>query len=221
MSCEYGHTDCVNEDNKCYLCVNELHYQQQKQKSYGLKKNIKADTKRMGSISEVKNHQQNQKMLTAATTGTPNSGAGSVKGDEQIRGIINIMEEIKTTTKKNEGRQPGKESFTIQRSWMDKLEAEAAEARMEFNYLKFSFDQHDDKFYVVCNSKVFMDMVATMVHDRRQISSAQDVSDISEKRRQVVEAENVLLRSQLALEQAKIEALSKELYRTTHPEDQL
>ena len=48
------------------------------------------------------------------------------------------MVEIKTTTKKNINKEPGKETFTIKREWLDKLEREAAQEGMEFKFLKFS-----------------------------------------------------------------------------------
>lgn len=198
MPCEYGQVDCANENNKCYLCYESSFYVPKKVKTHsGLKKKINPNTKRQGSMSEVINHNQNKRMLDAITSGTPNSGAGKIKGDEQITGLIRIMEEIKTTTTKNLNRMPGKESFTIQREWLDKLEAEAKAENMEFGYLKFSFKEHSDKFYIVANADVFMDMVATMVHDRRELSIAKAKADTAEKLRRSIEAENIALKAKI------------------------
>lgn len=192
MNCQFGHIDCQNINNKCYLCTDSFYYLAPKIK-LNRKRIVTKETSRQGSISEAKNARNNDRMLTAVTTGTPNSGAGRIKGDEQIRGIINIMEEIKTTVKKNINKQPGKETFTIQRSWMDKLEAEAKQENMEFNYLKFSFKEFDDKFYIVSNQDVFMDMVVSMVHDRREAKLAQHKIDVAETRARLIEAENTKL----------------------------
>ena len=206
VGCEYGHHDCTNLNDRCHSCINAFYYKEPKQRSYGLKKNINPDTKRQGSNSEVINHNANKRMLDAATSGTPNSGAGSVKGDEQIKGLISIMEEVKTTTTKNINKEPGKETFTLQRSWMDKLEAEAKAENMEFNYLKFSFKEHDDKFYIVCNANTIMDMVTTMVYDRKKLKNLVLETDVlkkswrhSETETMMLKAEIDLLKSQLAL----------------------
>jgi hypothetical protein len=206
VSCEYGYSDCSNLDNKCHICIDAFYYLAAKAKPKGgLQKKINIDTKRQGSASEVKNHNQNKALLASATSsGTPNSGAGKVKGDEQIRGLIRIMEEVKTTVKKNLNKEPGKESFTIQREWMDKLEREAREANEEFAYLKFSFKEHDDKFYVLADQSMVMDMVETMVHDRYQVNVANAKADVAEKARRVLECENIKLSAEIALLKANL-----------------
>jgi hypothetical protein len=207
MDCEWGYNNCPNEGTKCHLCTtNGFHYKAPKQKStggFGSGRIKTKETSRQGSISEVKNARNNDRLLTAVTTGTPNSGAGKIKGDEQIRGLINIMEEVKTTVKKNLNKEPGKESFTLQRAWMDKLEAEAAEAGMEFSYLKFSFKEHDDKFYIIADQSVFMDMVSTMVHDRREAKLAQGRIDVAERRSRALECENIKLIADMELLKAE------------------
>ena len=54
---------------------------------------------------------------------TLNSGATVLeKGDEQISGIINVMEELKTQMP---DRAKGTKTFTIKRQWLDKLNKEA------------------------------------------------------------------------------------------------
>ncbi|MGL5506412.1 MAG: hypothetical protein ACRDB0_00770, partial [Paraclostridium sp.] len=97
MECEYGHIDCQNSDKKCDMCFNSSWYLAPKNKPKGLqKRNLnKGNSKRMGSQFEDNNHKNNARMIQelVSTNMTPNSGAGKVKGDEQIRGLINIMEE--------------------------------------------------------------------------------------------------------------------------------
>lgn len=210
MACEWGYSDCQNEDKKCYLCVSEgFHYVAPKAKPAGLRKNyIKTkETKRQGSISEVKSFNQTQAALSTGVTATPNSGAGRVKGDEQIRGLINVMIELKTTTRKNLNKEPGKETFTIQRAWLDKLEAEAKAENMEFQYLKFSFKEHDDKFYCVTDSDVIIDMIATMKNDRETLKRSQNEIDVYKKRAQYYEALNTSLTAEIELLKAEIKHL--------------
>lgn len=210
MSCEWGYSDCQNQDKKCYLCVSEgFHYLAPKAKSQGLRKSyIKTkETGRQGAISEVKSYNQTQAALSTVVTGTPNSGAGRVKGDEQIRGLINIMIELKTTTRKNLNKEPGKETFTIQRAWLDKLEAEAKAENMEFQYLKFSFKEHDDKFYCVTDNDVILDMIATMKHDREALKRVQNETDVYKKRAYLVEAQNTALHAEIELLKAEIKHL--------------
>lgn len=205
MECEYGYSDCRNlGTDKCAMCIDAYNYVQIKQKVY--KRNIikTKETKRQGAISEVKSFKQMQQALDTSVTGTPNSGAGRIKGDEQIRGLINVMTELKTTTKKNEGRQPGKETFTIKREWMDKLEREAREANMEFNYLKFSFKEHDDKFYAVTDVDIIIDMIVTMKNDRLTAKEAQNRIDVAEKRAALKDAENTKLLAEIELLKAEI-----------------
>lgn len=210
MECEYGYTDCKNiNTSKCMMCIDAYNYVQVKQKYY--RKNVikTKQTKRQGAISEVKSFEQMKQALDTNVTGTPNSGAGRIKGDEQIRGLINVMTELKTTTKKNEGRQPGKESFTIKREWLDKLEKEAKEANMEFNYLKFSFKEHDDKFYAITDIDIIIDMIVTMKDDRLKAKESQNKINVAEKRAALKDAENTKLLAEIDLLKAKLQEIEE------------
>lgn len=173
MSCEWGHDNCSNEGKRCMICITDsLYYKAIVVKQIGLKKNIKVkETARQGSKQEVKVFNQTRD----AVQGTPNSGAGSIKGDLEIDTMAMI--ECKTTTKKNEGRQPGKESFSIQRSWLEKLRAEA-KGKKEFHYLVFSFKENDDDQYVLSDLDVYNSMIATMKHDRAVARDAQRKIDL-------------------------------------------
>lgn len=212
MPCEYGYTDCTNSE-KCYLCVDGSNYMAPKKKPQGLKKNVikTKTTGRMGAVSEEKSFNQMKEALnTTNVTGTPNSGAGKVKGDEQIRGLINVMVELKTTVKKNVNKEPGKETFTIQRAWLDKLEREAKEANMEFQYLKFSFKEHDDKFYCITNDDHIIDMIVTMKHDREELKKVQNEVDVHKKRKEFVEAENTKLLAEIELLKAQLKVATND-----------
>lgn len=211
MSCDWGRTDCKNEDTKCHLCTApDYHYESKYKKKQSMAK--AKVTKRQGSLFEARNHVNNHDLLTDVSSRmTPNSGAGKVKGDEEIRGIINIMEELKTHQKKNEGRQPGKESFTIQKNWLIKLNKEAKEANKEFWYLKFAFKDEDHDHYVVVESDTIMSMVKTMVEDRRVAKGAEYKISIAEKKAMLKEAESVKLFAENELLKARIKELEFQL----------
>ena len=211
MPCEFGHNDCTNSD-KCYLCVDSSNYKAPKVKQQGFKKNVikTKNTGRMGAISEVKSYEQMQDALSTNVTGTPNSGAGKVKGDEQIRGLINVMVELKTTVRKNLNKEPGKETFTIQRAWLDKLEREAKAENMEFQFLKFSFKEHDDKFYCVTRDEDIIDMIVTMKHDREELKKVQNEVDVHKKRKELVEAENTKLLAEIELLKAELKVANSD-----------
>lgn len=209
MACEYGKNDCEYEGtDKCIVCVDSFHFMKKKIKNKYPTKRIKTkETKRQGAISEVKSFNQMDEAFNTNVTGTPNSGAGRIKGDEQIRGIINVMTELKTTTKKNEGRQPGKESFSIKREWLEKLDREAKAEEMEFFYLKFSFKESDDKFYAVTDVDLLIDMIVTMKEDRIKARTAQNKINIAEKQTSLIKAENIKLLSEIDYLKAKIKDL--------------
>lgn len=196
MTCEWGHTDCINIDKKCDICLRDsAYYIQAKVKRVGLNKTPKVKkTSRQGSMNEVKTYNQ-IKTAIDSVQGTPNSGAGVIKGDLAIDSMA--MVECKTTTKKNEGRQPGKESFSIQRGWLEKLKREANIERKEFHFLVFSFKEHDNDLYVVSDLDVYNSMIATMKHDRAKAKEVDARIDIYRKRFRLLEAENVKLKAEI------------------------
>ena len=200
--CEWGHENCRNMNDKCSLCFGEsFHYRPAIVKERPQRKQ-QAD-KRMGGGFEYKNHQNNVALLAgAASNMTPNSGAGKVKGDERISGLINIMEELKTKVTK---QIPGKESFTIKREWLTKLKREAQIENMEFFYLKFSFNEHDSDIYIVVQQDTVMDMVATMAYNRKIAKNAHLAIDVAEKRARLKEAENIKLIAEIDLLKAQLE----------------
>lgn len=107
------------------------------------------------------------------------------------------MIEIKSTTKKNINKEPGKETFTIQKKWMDKLKVEANAENMEFSYLMFSFKEDDDNFYCVTDKDVITSMIATMKHDREKLNENEHQKLLAEKRASLLDAENTKLRAEI------------------------
>lgn len=192
MSCEFGYIDCKNENKRCDLCFNGQHYVAAKPKSNGLRKrNTEKPTGRMGEVFERNNNKAVKNNINSVTTSmTPNSGAGKVKGDQQIVGLIRIMEELKT---QDPNRARGHSQFTIQRKWLNKLDREAPMENMEFWYLKFAFCDTDDQSYVVIDSAQMNDMIATIVHDRKKANEADAKIKVAETRRMLAEAESTKL----------------------------
>ena len=191
--------------SKSVLCVNGSKYVPVKNKTYGIKKNHNKQSKRMGSKAEMINHQNN--VDTVSANMTPNSGAGKVKGDEQIRGLVNIMQEVKT---QEITRAKGHSQFTIKREWLDKLEQEAPAENMDFWYLNFSFKDNDQQMYTIIDSRQMQDIVATMVEDRKIAKQAQNKIDVANKKRILVEAENTKLRAEIDYLQARIKELEND-----------
>lgn len=204
MSCEFEYTDCKNEDKRCDLCFNASNYVPMKPKFNGLRKrNTEKPTGRMGELFERNNNKAVKNNINSVTTSmTPNSGAGKVKGDQQIVGLVRIMEELKT---QDPHRARGHSQFTIQRKWLDKLDREAPVENMEFWYLKFAFCDTDEQSYVVIDSAQMNDMIATIVHDRKKANEADAKIKVAETRRVLAEAESTKLFAEIEYLKAILE----------------
>ena len=177
---------------KCALCPDRAYYSPEKirtKKTYTGKK-----SNRQGARFEAKNHETNQELLASSKL-TPNSGAGKIKGDEQITGLIRVMEELKTHVKPKTAR--GEKTFTIHKEWLEKLDTEAQAENMEFWYLKFRFLETDTDTYIVLNENVVMSMIATLVEDRRNAKLAQRSIDLANATADRIKAENVLLTARI------------------------
>lgn len=195
--CKYGYSDCEYENNKCNICFDGAQYVRMKKpkKTYRLQKHS-SYSNRKGARFEQKNHQLNQAYLQSDTYSamTPNSGAGRIKGDEEIRGLINIMEECKTRTVV---QARGKEQFTIKKEWLSKLDKEARQANKEFWYLKFSFHEAEDDIYCVVDANVLLSMVQTLQADRKKVNVAQQKIDAANARAKTAELENSYLKAKI------------------------
>ena len=202
MSCPYGFDDCQNQD-QCILCFDGNKYVAPKKKQQGLKKNYNKKTKRMGAVSENIAQQQNQATIDSVCSSrlTVNSGAGQEKGDAWITGLVEISQEVKTQLAT---RAKGCKSFSIQKEWLEKLNRESKEANKEFWWLVFSFKEDDEQQYVVAESQLFQDMIATMVHDRKISKEANKKIDLANKQRRIAETKNTEL-------EAKVDRLQAEL----------
>lgn len=204
MSCEFEYTDCKNEDKRCDLCFNASNYVPMKPKFNRLRKrNTEKPTGRMGELFERNNNKAVKNNINSVTTSmTPNSGAGKVKGDQQIVGLVRIMEELKT---QDPHRARGHSQFTIQRKWLDKLDREAPVENMEFWYLKFAFCDTDEQSYVVIDSAQMNDMIATIVHDRKKANEADAKIKVAETRRVLAETESTKLFAEIEYLKAILE----------------
>ena len=202
MSCPYGFDDCQNQD-QCILCFDGNKYVAPKKKQQGLKKNYNKKTKRMGAVSENIAQQQNQATIDSVCSSrlTVNSGAGQEKGDAWITGLVEISQEVKTQLAT---RAKGCKSFSIQKEWLEKLNRESKEANKEFWWLVFSFKEDDEQQYVVAETQVFQDMIATLVHDRKISKEADKKIDLANKQRRIAETKNTEL-------EAKVDRLQAEL----------
>ena len=206
--CKWGNSDCKNFPDKCYLCTSRNYYysaSKKKPKAF-VNKNIKK-SKRMGSQFERTNHALNNEILNSSSFLTPNSGAGKIKGDEEILGLVNISEELKTCETRNEGRKPGTESFTIKKAWLDKLAEESLEAGREFWYLKFAFKNSDKISYVIIDTDIIMSMIATLSRDRYNAKIAESNKSIAEKQLRLSETEIVKLHAEIDMLKEKINNL--------------
>lgn len=206
--CEWGYDNCKNiGTSKCFGCLIDGQYFEEKEVKIKktLNKRQQKQDKRQGSGFEYKNHMSNTKLLKDSITSsmTLNSGATVIeKGDEQIRGLVNIMEELKTRTVE---QAPGKKNFTIQEKWLSKLKFEAKKENMDFYYLKFSFNENDQQVYVIIEQEEIMSMVKTIVEDRKSKKILEKEKDILIKKQDVLLSEIKKLRSELALAKALVE----------------
>lgn len=206
MDCLEGFGPCANKDKKCDMCIDGSQFKEYVAKQVkGLqKRNYNKKSNRMGSTFEYNNHKNNKAAIDSVvnTSMTPNSGAGNVKADEQITGLIRIMEELKTQEVE---RARGHSQFTIKREWLDKLDREAPPENMEFWYLKFAFKDTDDKSYVVIDTQQIMDMVTTLVHDRKLANEADSKVEVVNKRLEYVNAEMSHMLAEEHMKDKKIE----------------
>jgi hypothetical protein len=192
MACEWGSVDCkFDGTDKCDTCFSHLQNYKEapKKKRYSLAHRQNKADGRTGSGFEYDNHKTNTDVLSDKVVSgmTLNSGATVLeKGDEQIRGIVNIMEECKTRVVE---QAPGKKTFTIQKGWLDKLHREAIKEKMEFWYLKFSFKEGEKDVYCITEQDIIAAMVKTMVEDRKKANGAAKRIKAEQTRRMSVEAD--------------------------------
>lgn len=207
MSCKWGYDDCISD--KCILCVTDgLKYEEPK-KRYTMRRNTQKPDKRMGSGFEYANHKHNEALVSSHMT--LNSGAtAKEKGDEQITGLVRMMEELKTQMPY---RTKGCKSFTIRRDWLEELSKNAKKENMEFWDLKFAFSEAEGAavqnsiVYVLMEQDVLDSMVKTIVIDRRKAKEVDAKVDFYQKKSIETEARNVALKAEIDTLKAQIKLL--------------
>ncbi len=204
MVCKWNHTDCLNQDIACIYCVTQdFKYRAPKVKKSFLANKNKQE-KRMGAKFEYANHKKNEALVSSNMT--LNSGAtAKEKGDEQISGIINVMEELKTRVAE---QAPGKQTFTIQKKWLQKLNREAQAENKEFWYLKFCFHESEtDEVYAIVESDLLMSMVKTMITDRTKAKQCDNIVNLYKKQFLAEQAQVVALQAEVEYLKAKIKLM--------------
>lgn len=214
-TCRWQAVNCkFDGTNKCAICFTIRQFFKPKtgKKKQGLRQHAQRQDKRMGSAFEAANHKRNQADIKATESNmTVNSGATRrQKGDENITGLIRIMQELKTQMPDRKG---GTKSFTLKREWFDKLHSEALQHGFEFWYLLFAFSEDEGvnpagERFVVAEEDVFSSMVQSMISDRRRADVAAQQLDLVEKEAAVIKAENTLLIAKIAYLEAKLTAES-------------
>lgn len=211
MSCKWDLSCKFIDTKKCDTCFTKgLLFQEQVQKKQtGLKQRRQKADRRLGSDFEFANHKRNtQVLLQTESNMTINSGATKrQKGDENITGYIKLMEELKTRTGE---KSRGAKSFTIQREWLEKLEREARERDFEFWYLVFAFNELEgiqDKSYVTIDKTVLLNMIQSIITDRKRADLAAQTAKVSELETQAKAAEISALYSKVRYLEEKVKLL--------------
>ena len=167
----------------------------------------------MGSNFEFANHKVMKKLFAGPETQvnvgmTLNSGATiKEKGDEQVRGLMEIMEELKT---QEPDRVGGTKSFSIKREWLNKIHNEAPKEEKEMWWLKFAFSEPEGEAgnaFVVLEQDQILSLALTVRNDRARQKVAQARAELAEAKLAELQQENHLLKAKLdtAQKQAALE----------------
>jgi hypothetical protein len=204
---------CINYPAKCDLCVRESLYVEAKQKKKTQQIRVQKKSQRMGAKFEEQNHEKNNIILSGTgsySTMTPNSGAGYIKGDEEIKGFVTCKEELKTNIDVKLSR--GQQTFTIHKDWLEKISQEYKKEGKEFGYLKFRFFENDGITYVVIENDVLMSMIATMSNDRKKVKEVDDKVEYYKLQHRSDESTIVALNDKIKLLEQKIKLLNGKKY---------
>lgn len=171
-NCKFFNTE------RCRLCIDKKKFELKKG-FFPSKKPKKS--KRMGGVFEYNNTVNNNTFFDNSHTisrNTVNSGAGEEeKGDEMILGLVNAVEELKTSTIK---KARGKESFAIKKLWLEKLKKETPK-NFDFHYLKFAFFEEDDESYVVIENNQMMSLLSQLAELRKEVKELNEKLDEEDK----------------------------------------
>lgn len=155
----------VKYPERCMYCVSYSQYIQAKEKKPAQLRQYKKSN-RTGATFEENVNQKNKTILSSVSGLTPNSGAGTIKGDIQIDGLVTMMMELKTKIVLKTSR--GSETFTIKKEWLNELKKNAAKENKEFWVLTFNFLESEKDWYTVMSYEELMQMTATMSYDRKE-----------------------------------------------------
>ena len=213
-TCRWEAVDCkFDGTNKCATCftVKQFYKQQLPKKKQGLRQRSQRADRRQGSAFEAANHRRNVADIKETESSmTVNSGATRrQKGDENITGYVRIAEELKTQMP---DRAKGTKSFTIQRSWLDKLHQESLQHNQEFWYLVFAFSESEGvnpagDTFVISEKEMIFNMVQTMIADRRKADIAAQQLDVAMKETEMFKADNAALLAKIRYLEAKLESV--------------
>lgn len=192
---------------RCDICVNESYFNAKKNKpsSTGLRKYKKSS--RMGARFEEDLNYKLNKLVESASSLTPNSGAGMIKGDIELDGLATVMGELKTKVVPRISR--GSLSFVILREWLDKVKNESKDANKEFWFLAFRFLENNEDTYIVFDEKELEKWIYTLVRDRKIALVADSEVEAYKDRYRALEASIVALEAKNKALQSKIDYYEK------------
>lgn len=223
-TCRWKAVNCkFDGTNKCAICftVKQFYKPVEQKKKQGLKQRAQRADKRQGSAFEAANHKRNVSGIKETESSmTVNSGATRrQKGDENITGYVRVVEELKTQMP---DRAKGTKSFTIQRSWLDKLHQESLQHNQEFWYLVFAFSENEGinpagDTFVISEKEMIFNMVQTMISDRRKADIAAQQLDVAMKETEMVKADNAALLAKIRYLEAKLDLMGGSAATFEHP----
>lgn len=196
---------------RCDLCINQSFFTPVKTvNKTGLRTYKKSS--RMGAKFEESLQKKLNKVVESGASLTPNSGAGDIKGDINIDGLVKAKGELKTKVVPKLSR--GSLSFTIQKEWLEKQRREAADDNREFWFLAFRFLENEDDTYIIIDEKEFESWLYNLIKDRTKAQIAD--SEIKAYRDRYRASE-----SKVAQLEARIKELEscKEFYESFVPDD--
>ena len=205
VNCKFDGTD------KCAICftIRQFFRPKDQKKKTGLKRRSQRADKRQGSAFEAANHKRNVSDIKETESSmTVNSGATRrQKGDENITGYVRVAEELKTQMP---NRAKGTKSFTVQRSWLDKLHQESLQHNQEFWYLVFAFSENEGvnpagDTFVISEKEMIFSMIQSMISDRRKADIAAQQLDVSVKENEMIKADNAALLAKIRYLEAQLE----------------
>ena len=198
-----GECALFGQTGKCNLCDGEMYFEPKKVKVRPTLRKQKKSS-RLGAKFEEENHESNKKLYTSKEScmQTPNSGAGSIKGDEWITSFITVMQELKTNVVPKISR--GSQTYTCKRNELEKLKNEAGDANVEFYFLKFRFLESDSDTYTIINDEMIDAVLISMNEARKKVALADKTIDFYKARYEYIQAKNVELEAEIKMLKANL-----------------